>query len=126
MLAHQVGIVAHCLRDWAEDNTSLCQLLLEGGLYRYRVQHRIHSHTGQDLLLFERNTELVESGFQLGVHLVHRGELLFLLWRSEVDDIVEVNLGNIEVSPLRMFQREPMAVGLQAQFEQPLRLSLLL
>jgi len=126
ILAHQLGIFAYSLRDWTEDNTLLRQLLLEGGLYRHRIEYRIDCYTCQDLLLLQRNTEFVECRFEFRVHLVHRSELLLLFRCCEVDNIVEINLRNIEMSPCRVLHRKPMAIRLQAEFEHPFRLLFLL
>ena len=61
----QIGIVADGLRDGAEDDARLGQLLAEGGNHRNRVEDRVHGHfgraldAGQNLLLLERNAELL-------------------------------------------------------------------
>ena len=47
----QIGVILHGLTDRAEDHAVLGQLLAIGGGDRNAVEHRIHSHVGEALLL---------------------------------------------------------------------------
>jgi hypothetical protein len=69
------------------------------------------------------NAQLVECSHQLGVDLLL---LRSLLGRGEVDDVLEIYLGNVQMGPRRHLHGQPLAVGLQAEVEEPLRLALLL
>ena len=50
----------HRLAEGGEDDALLGQYLLEGGLDRYAVHDRIDGHAAEDLLLVERDAQLVE------------------------------------------------------------------
>ena len=69
------------------------------------------------------NAELVKSGHQLGVDLLFLGSLLGC---CKIDDVLKFYLGNVKMGPRRSFHSQPLAVGLQAEFEEPLRLALFL
>ena len=73
----------------------------------------------------ERDTELVEHGPKLGVDLVEAGQLRLRLWGRVVDDVLVVDRPVVDVLPVRLLQREPVPVGTQTPFEQPVRLALL-
>ena len=123
ILAHQVGIVAHGLGERAEDDALLCQRLAERGLDRYGVKHRVHCGAGQHASLVQGNAEFVESGHQLGVDLLL---LRRFFGGREIDDVLEVYLRDVQVGPCRHLHGQPLAVGLQAEVEEPLRLALFL
>ena len=123
VLAHQVGIVAHGLGERAEDDAFLGQRLAERGLDRYGVEHCVHRCAGQHASLMQGNAELVKSGHQLGVDLLF---LRSLLGRGEIDDILEIYLGNVQMGPCRHLHGQPLAVGFQTEVQKPLRLALLL
>ena len=113
------------LGDRAEDDALLLEGLAEGGLHRHRVHHSVHSHTRQGHLLLERNTQLVEGALELGIDLVHRAQLLLGLRGGVVDHLLKINLGDVEVRPRGVLERQPIAVGLQTLLGHPVRFTLL-
>ena len=117
-------MILHCLANRREDDTLLGEFLLEGGLHRHRVHHCVDSRTAQGQALLKGNAQLVERFFQLGVYL----PVLWLLGQRVgiVGDGLEVDLRHMHMSPFRHRQREPVAISLQAEVEQPLGLALLL
>ena len=68
------------------------------------------------------NAQLVEGSHQLWVDLLF---LWSLLGRGKIDDVLEIYLGNIQMGPRGHLHGQPLAVGLQAEVEEPLRLALL-
>ena len=62
ILPHQLGMILHRLRERAEDDAQLRQLLAEGRRHRHRVEHRVDGDAGQHLLFDQRDAELVEGG----------------------------------------------------------------
>ena len=76
IFAHQVGIIADGFGDRAEDHARLVQLFLEGGGDRDGIEHRVHRHAGQQLLLGQRNAELLVGLEQLGIDFVQALVLL--------------------------------------------------
>ena len=101
------------------------QLLLVGRGDRHAVEHRIHSHIGEALLLAERNPELVEGFQQLRVHLVEAGLLLLLLRRRVINDVLVIDRRIAESRPVGLTHLEPLPVGTQAKLQQEGRLLLL-
>ena len=127
ILTHQLGIIPNRLRHRAEDDSLLGQSLLKGGLHRGRVHHRINRHTRQSKLLLERNTQLIECSLEFGIDILDGSRLRLLLLRSRiVDNILKIYLGDIQMCPSWQLHSLPMAESLEAQFEQPLGLTLLL
>ena len=118
---HKVGVVFHRLADRAENHAKFGELLAIGGVNAHAVHDGIYRHARQAHLLFQRNAQLVESFLHLRVD--------FLLWgalarRSVVADVLEVDVGNVHVSPFGLGQREPVAERLQTELQQPFRLAL--
>ena len=70
VLPHQLGMVLHGLREGTEDDAQLPELLLEGRRHRDAVEDGIHGHAGEQLLLVERNAELLEGAADFRIHLV--------------------------------------------------------
>lgn len=124
VLAHQVGVVLHGLGDGAEDDAELGELLAVGGLDADGVHDGVYGHSGQLFLFLERDAELIERVEQLGVHLVEALLQFLGLGGGIVADGLQVDGGDVEVSPVRRGHRQPMAVGAQAELEQPFRLVL--
>ena len=123
VLAHQVRIVLHRLADGAEDDAQLGQSLAIGRLDAHAVHHGVHSHTAQSQLFLQRDAQLVECLLQFRVNLLFLASLL--LSRSGiVADVLIVDSGHMDMAPRRSLQGQPVAVGFQAEFQQPLGLTL--
>ena len=123
--AYEIGMVLHGLGERAEDDARLGQLLLEGRGHRHRVDDRVDRHAAEALLLGEGDPELVEHGPQFGVDLVEARQRGLRLRGRVVADVLVVDRPVVDVLPVRLGESEPVAVGAQAPFEQPLRLVLL-
>ena len=124
VLADQIGMVAQCLRDRAEDDALLGQRLAESGLHRDGVHHGIDCNACQCHLLLERNAQFVERALELGIDLVHRAEGFLRLGRRIIDDVLKIDFGDVQVGPRGRLERQPMAVGRHAPLGHPLRLAL--
>ncbi len=70
VLLYQLRVVADSLRDRTENHAGLGKLFLERGDNRNTIEHRIHGHPGEHLLLVQRNTQLFVGAQQLRVHFV--------------------------------------------------------
>ena len=79
---------------------SFRQLLLESGGHRDAVEHRIHRHAGQQLLLVQRNAELLVGLQQLGIDFVQALEPGLLLGRGVIDDVLVIDRRILDVGPL--------------------------
>ncbi len=129
VLLHQVRVLLHRLRERAEDDAVLLQLLLERRRHRDAVEDGIHRHTRQPLLLLQRDPQLLVGGQQLRIDLVQAlGTLLrcrVVADRLVVDGTVAVR----QERPLRLaafvVKLLPVAVSLQPPLEHPFRLALL-
>src|SRR5690606_8281214 len=95
------------------------------------VEHGIDGHlrrslnAGQDLLLLERNAELLIRAQQLRIDLVEALRTLHALRRRVVMDVLEVDLGVADLGPCRLRHGAPAAVGFEPPLEHPLRFALL-
>ena len=126
VLFHNVGIFLHCLADGAEQDTLVLQHLLRSGLHRHRVHDGVVCHTCQLLLLPQGDTQLVEGGKQLRVHLVKALFQLFLLGSRIIDNILVVHLVILQMTPVGLLHGLPLAESVQAELQQPFRLVLFL
>ena len=131
VLLHQLGMLAHRLRDGAEDDAGLGQLRLEGGDDGDAVEHGIDRHpgavdAGQHLALLERDAELLVGAQQLRVDLVEALGPLGRLGRGVVIEVLEVDPGILDVGPRRLRHAEPAVVGLEPPLQHPAGLALLL
>ena len=113
------------LGERAEDDAGLGELLLEGRGHRHRVDDGVHGHPAETLLLGERDPELVEHRPQFGVDLVKARQRGLGPRGGVVADVLVVDGSVGDVLPVRLGESQPVAVGAQAPFEQPLRLVLL-
>ena len=123
ILAHQVRIVLHSLADGAEDNAQLSQALTVSRLHAHAVHHGIHCHTTQAQLLLQGDAQLVKGLLQLGVNLLFVAGSL-LAGSGIVADVLVVDVGHMHMAPCGRFERQPVAIGLQAKLQQPLGLTL--
>ena len=124
VLSHQVRMIFHRLRERTENNAPLRQRILERGLHRNTVHHRIHGNPGQGHLLAQWNTEFVKRSLQLRIHLLPV-LVLFLLRRRIVHDILIIDFRYRQLRPTRHFHGQPFPVSLQTKLQQPFRLLLL-
>ena len=77
ILLHQLRMLLHGLGKRAEDNSQLRQLLLESRRNRDAVEDRIHRHAGQQLLLAQRDAQLLVGAQNLRIELVQAVQLGF-------------------------------------------------
>ncbi len=129
ILLHQVRMLLHRFGKRAEDHARFGQLCLERRCNRHRVEDRIHGYIGKQLLLGQRNPQLLVRAQNLRVYLVEAGQLLLLLRRRVVRDVLVVNWRKLHVGPLwlrvRPLLARPVAVRAQTPFQHELRLVLL-
>ena len=119
-------MLLHRLGERAEDDPHLLQLFLEGGGHRDAVEHRVHRHAGQQLPLFQWDAELLVGLQQLRIHLVQAlGAVFLALGRGVINDVLVVDGRVVDVRPGGLLHGQPVPVGLEAPFQQPLRLVLL-
>ena len=124
--AHQFRMLGDGLRDGAEDDAGLGQLLAEGGGHGHRIEDRVHGHAGQHLLLVQRNAELLVGFQKLRIHLVETLRRILLRLRGRVVGNGLVVDGLVmNVRPVRLGHRPPVAIGFQAPLGHPFRLVLL-
>ena len=119
VFAHEFRILSHGLTDGAEDDALFLQFFLEGGFDRHGVHHGINGHTRECQTLMKRDAEFVEGLHQFGVYLFAAFLLLFLGRVGIIRDGLIVDLWQVDVSPFGLLQCEPIAIGLQAEVEQP-------
>ena len=114
----------------AEDDAVLLELGLEGRGDRDAVEDGVYGDPIESLLLEQRDAELVVGLAQLGIELVEALDLLLLLGRRVVDDLVVVDRRVIDLRPfgLGVAGREHLAKArerLEPIVEEPFRLVLL-
>ena len=153
ILPHQLGMLADGLRNRAEDDAGPGELLLEGGDHRYRVEHRVDRHpaglvdvvvggidqprlvgillarrfhASQDLLLLQRDAQLLVDLEQFGVDLAQRARPGLVLRRRIIVDVLEIDPRIVDARPGRLFQRQPAAESREPPFEHPAGFVLLL
>ena len=119
MLAHRFG-------ERHEDDPLLGQLRAEGGRHRDAVEDRVDRDTREQLLLVDRDPELVERRPDFGVDLVQAVQDLFLLRRGVINDVLVIDRLVLDVLPGRLLHRQPEAERLEPPLEHPFRLFLLL
>ena len=118
-------MILHRFRERAEDDAELGQLAAERRRHRHRVEHRVDGDVREQLLLLERDAELVEGRADLRIDLVEAIELLLFRRRGVVAHALVVDRLVLDVLPVRLFHLEPRAERLEAPLEQPLGLALL-
>ena len=150
ILAHQVAVLFHSLAYGTEDNAFFAQLLLERCLHRHAVHDGVDGGVAaQGQAFFEGNAQLVESLHQFWVNSPPYGPRggfysiamkrrvysappggrkggFLCRWVSIVADGLIVDRRHVHVSPSGLLLRAPVAESLQAEVEEPLRLTFLL
>ena len=120
-------MVSDGLAYGGEDYAGLLQGSLVGGGNGNAVQHRVHGDAGQLFLLLKRYTQLVEGRQHLRVDLFQTPGPIFLGGgRGVIDNVLIVDGRVVNVSPLGLFevQFDPVAVGLEAPLQHPIRFAL--
>ena len=113
----------HCLGERAEDDSFLRERLPEGRLDGHGVEDGVDGHhAGQDVPFLEGDAQLLEGFGQFRVDLLRT--VLVLPGGGVVDDVLEVDLGQVQMGPPGHFHPLPLAERVQAEFQQPLRLLL--
>ena len=129
VLPHEVRVVLDCLRHGAKNDAVLGELLLERSGDGHAVENGVHGHTGQSLLLFQGDAQLLVGLENLRVHLVQALQLLHRLGGRVVDDVLEVHRRVVNVGPARPLllvqQGEEVVVRLETPLQHPLRFVLL-
>ena len=125
IFAHQLRMLADRLGDRAEDDAELAQLRAEGGGDRDAVEHVVDRDAGQDLLLTDRDAQLVVGLADLGVDLVQRLRPLLRLGGRVVADRLVVDRREVRLLPGRLLHGQPAPIGLQPPLGHPRRLVLL-
>ncbi len=148
ILLHQIGMLADRFRHRHEDHAGLLQLVLEGGGNRNRIEHGIDrdapraelaagrlvielrrlallAHAGEDLLLLERNAELLIGLENFRIDVGQRLRRNKLLRRRIIIGVLIVDLGIVDARPGRLAHGQPAAIGLEPPGQHPLRLVLL-
>src|SRR5690606_10768590 len=113
------------VRHRTEDDAELRQLLAERRGHRDTVEDGVDGHARQQLLLLERDAELLERPEHLRIDLVEALQLGPLLRGRVVADGLEVDRLDFQVVPGRLRHLQPGPVGLQPELEHPFRLLLL-
>ncbi len=113
-------------REGTEDDAQLGQLGFKGGAYGDAVKHRVHSYTRQQLAFLQRNAQLLVRLQQLRIDVIKalRTVARFLRSRVVADGLI-IDGGELHVRPRRLHHFQPVAISLQAPFQQPNGLALL-
>ncbi len=109
----------------AEDHAGLGERRLEGRGDRDRVDDRVDGDIAEQLLLVQRDAELVEHLADLGIDVVHAVEHRLLPRRRPVADRLVVDRGDLQLGPVGLVHLRPRLVRGQPPLEQPLGLVLL-
>ena len=125
VLLDQLGMILHRFRERAEDDAELGQLAAERRRDGHRVEHRVDGDVREQLLLLDRDAQLVEGRANFRIDLVEAIELLFFGRRRVVAHALIVDRFVLDVLPVRLFHFQPRAERLEAPLEQPLGLALL-
>ena len=116
-------MLLHRLRERAENDALLREGLPEGRRNGYGIEYGIDGdYAGEHVALLEGNAQLLESLGQLGVDFLR--PVLVLLGSGVVDDVLEVDLGQVQMGPARHLHRLPFPERVQAEFQEPVRLLL--
>src|SRR5229473_2215793 len=116
-------------REGAEDNSQISQLLLERSRHGDAIEHRIHSHTREVLLLLERNAQFLVGAQDFGIQFLKAREAGLLFGRGVINDFLVVDRSVPDIGPLwfglSLLKRRPVLIRLQPPLEHELRFILL-
>src|ERR1041385_2723111 len=122
-------MVLYRFRKRTEDHAGFRQFGVERGGHGDAVKHRVHGHSGQQLLFVQRNAQLGISVQDFRIHFFQALEFFLLLGRGIIGERLIVNGRILHVGPLRLclflLQRCPIAVCLQPPLHHEFRLALL-
>ena len=137
-------VFADRLRHRHEQHAGLGELGPEGGDHGDGIEHRVDRdaaglvdvvarlailgrllHAGEDLLLLQRNSELLIDLENFGVDVAERGRAGRALRRGVVVDVLEIDLRIVDARPGRLLEGQPAAIGAEAPFKHPVGLALL-
>ena len=118
-------MVVHRFGERAEDHAGLGEGRLERGGHRDRVDDGVDGDVAQQLLLVQRDAELVEHLANLWIDVVDAVEYRLLLRRRPVADRLVVDRGDLQLRPVGFVHLRPGLVRRQPPVEQPLGLVLL-
>src|SRR5713101_3734717 len=93
-------MLLHSFREGAEDNSQISQLLLERSSHGDAVEHRIHRHTREVLLLLERNAQFLVGAQDLWIQFLQARQTWFLFGRRVVNDLLVVDWPVLDIGPL--------------------------
>ncbi len=125
VLPHQLGVLAHRLRERTENDAELAQFRLECGGYRDAVEYRIHGDAREQLTFPQGHTQLLVGAQQLWIDLVQRlGPGLLGAWRGIVSNGLVVDGRVPDCRPVRLGHRQPVTIGLEAPVKHEFRLVL--
>src|SRR5216684_8628605 len=113
-------------REGAEDNSQISQLLLERSRHGDAIEHRIHRHTREVLLLLERNAQFLVGAQDFGIQFLKAREAGLLFGCGIINDFLVVDRPVPDIGPLwfglRLLQRHPVALSTEPPLEHELRL----
>ena len=122
---NELRMILNCFTEGRENDPQFSQFFLVGGFNRYTIDHRIHRYSGQDLLLIQRNTQLLKGADQFRVRLIKAVQHRLLLGCRVIDNVLIIDGRVIHVRPVWFRHLLPLPERLQAPFQQKLRLFLL-
>ena len=123
ILPDQVRMLLHRLGERAEDDALLREGLAEGRRDGDGIEDGVDGdHAGEHVALLEGNAQLLEGLGQFRVDLLR--PVLVLLGSGIVDDVLEVDLGQVQMGPAGHLHRLPFPERVQAEFQEPVRLLL--
>src|SRR4029079_13586107 len=122
ILSNQIRVLADRLTDAEENDARLLQLLAKGRRDRHAVEHGIDGNARrafdprEDLLLLDRDSELLVDTKDFGIDFVKAAELRLLLRRRVIISVLVIDLGNVELGPANLLHLQPGAIRLQPPF----------
>ena len=103
--------------EGAEDDAFFAEALFEAGRDRDGIKDGINRHARQHFPLLQRDAELFVGAQQFGIDFIQRLGAVFLgFWRGVVGNCLVVDGLDVEMSPVGLFQGQPVAVGGEAEF----------
>src|SRR4051812_15875941 len=82
------------------------------------VEHGVDGDVGKALLFLERDAELLESLQDLRIDFIESGQGRLHLGLREVDDVLIIDSGIMDMGPARLLHRQPFFESLESEVEQ--------